>query len=184
MCRCIVARSRCLAEQLGRLQKRLVSLARDDARARLLMSTPGVGVLVALTYVAAIDDPGRFKSSKATGAHFGLTPKKSSTIGPSQVRRAAVPYRPEALRNCQEGWPPRPPTQNGTRWPALCATPDDPFDAHLDLPVRREVVFIKEPLGGTKREARQRYRRSVLGENGSADLLMPKSRPLMRKRCR
>jgi len=65
-----------LGEQLGKLQKRLVSLARDDARARLLMSTPGVGVLVALTYVAAIDDPGRFRSSKAVGAHFGLTPKK------------------------------------------------------------------------------------------------------------
>jgi len=66
----------CLTEQLSKLQKRLVSLARDDARARLLMSTPGVGVLVALTYVAAIDDPMRFKSSKATGAHFGLTPQK------------------------------------------------------------------------------------------------------------
>jgi transposase len=65
-----------LGEQLARFQKRLVSLARTDQRARLLMSTPGVGVLVALTYVAAIDDPGRFKSSRATGAHFGLTPKK------------------------------------------------------------------------------------------------------------
>jgi transposase len=43
-----------LGEQLARLQKRLVSLARDDQRARLLMSTPGVGVLVALTYVAAV----------------------------------------------------------------------------------------------------------------------------------
>ena len=40
------------------------------------MSTPGVGVLVALTYAAAIDDPARFRSSKAAGAHFGLTPKK------------------------------------------------------------------------------------------------------------
>jgi transposase len=65
-----------LGQQLGKLHKRLVSLAREDSRAQLLMSTPGVGVLVALTYVAAIDDPGRFKSSKATGAHFGLTPKK------------------------------------------------------------------------------------------------------------
>jgi transposase len=65
-----------LAEQLGKLQKRLVSLARQDTRARLLMSTPGVGVLVALTYAAAIDDPARFRSSKAAGAHFGLTPKK------------------------------------------------------------------------------------------------------------
>ena len=65
-----------LGEQLGKLQKQLVSWARNDTRARLLMTTPGVGVLVALTYVAAIDDPARFRSSKATGAHFGLTPKK------------------------------------------------------------------------------------------------------------
>jgi hypothetical protein len=63
----LLARS-ALGEQLGKLQKRLVSLARNDTRARLLMTTPGVGMLVvALTYVAAIDDPGRFESSKATG---------------------------------------------------------------------------------------------------------------------
>ena len=88
-----------LGEQLGKLQKRLVSLARDDMRARLLMTTPGVGVLVALTYVSAIDDPARFRSSKATGAHFGLTPKKYqsgetdvtgriSKIGDASVRTA------------------------------------------------------------------------------------------------
>ena len=46
------------------------------ARVRLLMSAPGVGVIVALTYVAAVDDPGRFRSSKALGPHFGLTPKR------------------------------------------------------------------------------------------------------------
>ena len=47
-----------------------------DARVRLLMTTPGVGAIVGLTYVAAVDDPGRFKSSKSVGAHFGLTPTK------------------------------------------------------------------------------------------------------------
>src|SRR3712207_7745315 len=40
------------------------------------MTTPGVGVIVALTFVAAVDDPARFRSSKAVGAHFGLTPRK------------------------------------------------------------------------------------------------------------
>jgi transposase len=65
-----------LAGQLQGLERWIRRLARDDARARLLMSTPGVGSIVALTYVAAIDDPGRFRSSKAAGAHFGLTPKK------------------------------------------------------------------------------------------------------------
>ena len=51
-------------------RRRVRQLARDDARARLLMSAPGVGAIVALTYVAAIDDPGRFSSSKAVGRAF------------------------------------------------------------------------------------------------------------------
>src|SRR5689334_4575077 len=65
-----------LGEQMQQLEKRVRSAAREDARARLLMSVPGVGAIVALTYAAAIDDPARFRSSKSTGAHFGLTPKK------------------------------------------------------------------------------------------------------------
>jgi transposase len=65
-----------LFSEWQKLEKRLRSLARDDDRVRRLMTTPGVGAIVALTYVAAIDDPGRFKSSKWVGAHFGLTPRK------------------------------------------------------------------------------------------------------------
>src|SRR3954468_18067387 len=65
-----------LGEQLNNLEKRVRSLARHDRRVRRLMSAPGVGAVVALTFVAAIDDPARFRSSKAVGAHFGLTPKK------------------------------------------------------------------------------------------------------------
>ena len=57
-------------------EKRVRKMARSDPRARLLMSTPAVGPIVSLTYVSAIDDPARFKSSKQVGAHFGLTPKK------------------------------------------------------------------------------------------------------------
>src|SRR3954467_8212450 len=40
------------------------------------MTTPGVGAIVALTFVSAIDDPARFRSSRMVGAHFGLTPRK------------------------------------------------------------------------------------------------------------
>jgi transposase len=80
-------------------EKRVRMMARDDERAKLLTSTPGVGALVALTYVSAIDDPGRFKSSKQAGAHFGMTPKKYqsgetditgriSKIGDQSVRTA------------------------------------------------------------------------------------------------
>jgi transposase len=65
-----------LLRELAGFDKRVLAMARGDARVRLLMSAPGVGAIVALTFVAAVDDPSRFKSSKGVGAHFGLTPKK------------------------------------------------------------------------------------------------------------
>jgi transposase len=37
---------------------------------------PGVGAVVAVTFTSAVDDPARFRRSRAVGAHFGLTPKK------------------------------------------------------------------------------------------------------------
>jgi transposase len=86
-----------LMRVLNDFENRVRAIARRDARARLLMSTPGVGAIVALTYGSAIDDPARFKSSKSAGAHFGMTPKKYqsgetdytgriSKIGDSSVR--------------------------------------------------------------------------------------------------
>jgi transposase len=65
-----------LLREFNDFEKRVRAAARLDQRVRLLMSVPGVGAIVALTYVSAIDDPARFKSSKGVGAHFGLTPKK------------------------------------------------------------------------------------------------------------
>ncbi len=60
-----------LFEQWQQLEKRLRSLAREDRHVQLLMTVPGVGAIVGLTYASAIDDPGRFRSSKAVGAHLG-----------------------------------------------------------------------------------------------------------------
>jgi transposase len=77
----LLAAREVLGTQLRGLERRLRDRAREDDRARLLMTTPGVGVIVALTYVAAMDDPGRFRSSKAVGAHFGLTPKRYQSGG-------------------------------------------------------------------------------------------------------
>jgi transposase len=72
----LLAAREALGEQLRGLERRLRDQAREDGRARLLMTTPGVGVIVALTFAAAVDDPARFRSSKAVGAHFGLTPRR------------------------------------------------------------------------------------------------------------
>ena len=59
-----------LRREFDTLEKRVRSMAREDARAWLLTSVPGVGAIVALTFASAIDDPARFS------AHFGMTPKK------------------------------------------------------------------------------------------------------------
>ena len=72
----LIAVHEVLLRELCVLEKQVRLLSRSDKRVRLLMTTPGVGAIVALTYVSAIDNPGRFSSSKRVGAHFGLTPKK------------------------------------------------------------------------------------------------------------
>ena len=88
-----------LLREFDGFEKRVRVMARSHAKARLLMTTPSVGPIVALTYASAVDDPTRFKSSKAAGAHFGLTPKKYqsgetdvsgriSKIGDAAVREA------------------------------------------------------------------------------------------------
>src|SRR5215469_9171589 len=65
-----------LQAEYEKLHKAVLAIVRDDAVCRRLMTVPGVGPLVAVTYKSAIDDPHRIVKSKAAGALFGLTPKK------------------------------------------------------------------------------------------------------------
>jgi transposase len=58
------------------LHRAVLAIVRGDAVCRRLMTVPGVGALVAITFTTAVDDPARFRRSRAVGAHFGLTPKK------------------------------------------------------------------------------------------------------------
>ena len=67
---------RILREQLGILHHHLLTIARDDEVCRRLMTIPGVGPVVALTYRATVDVPARFRNSRAVGAVLGLTPCK------------------------------------------------------------------------------------------------------------
>src|SRR3984957_320762 len=67
---------RTLREQIGILHRRLLAIVRNDDVCRRLMTIPGVGPVVALTYRATVDVPARFRNSKAVGAVFGLTPSR------------------------------------------------------------------------------------------------------------
>src|SRR5262247_1407961 len=67
---------RVVREQLGILHRRVLAVVRDDEVCRRLMTIPGVGPVVALTYRVTVDVPARFRNSKTVGAVFGLTPAK------------------------------------------------------------------------------------------------------------
>jgi len=64
-----------LRTQLARLHKLLLEEVRVDPVCRRLMTAPGVGPVVALTYRTCVDNPARFSRSKCVGAHYGLTPR-------------------------------------------------------------------------------------------------------------
>jgi transposase len=67
---------RALREQIAVLHRRLLAIVREDEVCRRLMTIPGVGPVVALTYRATVDVPARFRNSRAVGAVLGLTPCK------------------------------------------------------------------------------------------------------------
>src|SRR5271156_956228 len=65
-----------MRQQLAILHKMLLDTVRNGPVCRRLMTAPGVGAVVALTYRATVDQPQRFVHSRAIGAHVGLTPKR------------------------------------------------------------------------------------------------------------
>jgi transposase len=86
----MLAAREALRAEFMRLHRRMLVTVRADAVCRRL---------IAVTFKTAVDDPGRFSSSKAVGAHFGLTPKKYqsgesdvtggvSKVGDAMVRTA------------------------------------------------------------------------------------------------
>jgi len=85
--------------QVAELDKVIATRAKASSVCKLLMKVPGVGPLVALTYVVGVDNPARFVNSRSVGAHFGLTPRRFqsgemdwsdgiSRAGDAGVRRA------------------------------------------------------------------------------------------------
>ncbi|MBV9018696.1 MAG: IS110 family transposase [Alphaproteobacteria bacterium] len=85
--------------QVTELDRTIAARAKASVTCRRLMTVPGVGPLVALTYVSGVDQPQRFRNARTVGAHFGLTPRRHqsgemdwsgriSRAGDGAVRRA------------------------------------------------------------------------------------------------
>ena len=65
-----------LLNELAGIDGQLTALVKSDPVTRLLMTPPGVSVIVALTFRSAVDDPDRFPRSRDVGAWAGLTPRR------------------------------------------------------------------------------------------------------------
>jgi transposase len=89
---------RTMRAQLAVLQKQILRITRDDPTCRLLMTCPGVGPVVSLSFKSAIDIPERFTSSQSVGAALGLTPKQNQS-GEINVNGRISKAGDEALRS-------------------------------------------------------------------------------------
>jgi error-prone DNA polymerase len=58
------------------LDRQLLTAARESQETKLLMTIPGIGAVTAVSYVAAIEDPENFKTSRSVGAWLGLTTRR------------------------------------------------------------------------------------------------------------
>ena len=58
------------------LETELRAIAKESTLAQRLMTVPGVGVMVSLSFIATIDDAERFRRSSDVGAFLGLTPRR------------------------------------------------------------------------------------------------------------
>ena len=157
------------------LHRAVLAIVREDATCRRLMSVPGVGALVAITFTSAVDDPARFRRSRAVGAHFGLTPKKYqsgetdvtggiSKVGDAMVRTALYEAanvmltragRFSTLKRWALGW----------RSVGACGGPRWRWRASW-----RPSCTASGSTGASSASARRRLRRDRLtGEEGSSE---------------
>lgn len=111
----ILSALRALRQELTGVEKLLRDHAKADPVCRQLMTMPGVGVLVALTFKAAIDDPERFSSSRDVGPWVGLTPRRAqsgerdiigeiSRAGDAGLRTALYQAATVMLNNARPNW--------------------------------------------------------------------------------
>ena len=72
----LLAARNAVLEAITAIDRDMKRLARASEACRRLMTIPGVGQLTALAFVAAIDEPERFRRSRDVGAYLGLVPRR------------------------------------------------------------------------------------------------------------
>jgi transposase len=86
----LVVLLRALEPELARVEQTIASFAQNDPILSLCATAPGVGLIVAATFVSVIDEAKRFKNAHAVGAYLGLVPSESTTGGPDRRRLGSI----------------------------------------------------------------------------------------------
>ena len=105
-----------LRKELAGLERDVHQLAQQDPVCPVLMSMPGVGAVVALTFRSAVDDPARFSSSKKVGPWIGLTSSRNQSgerdvsggitkAGDVNLRRALCQAATVMMNRGRSTWP-------------------------------------------------------------------------------
>ncbi|WP_038937020.1 IS110 family transposase [Bradyrhizobium japonicum] len=86
----LLAARRKLREEFARLDHKARTEAKIDPVCRRLMTVPGVGPIVSLAYMATIDIPARFRTSRGVGAVLGLTPIVKQSGESNRIGRVSL----------------------------------------------------------------------------------------------
>jgi transposase len=81
----LLAAWRAVRDQIAAPDRKLIEAAKGDATCRLLMACPGVGVVVAASFSAAVEAPAHFRRSRSVGAHLGLTSRRHLSRADAQA---------------------------------------------------------------------------------------------------
>jgi transposase len=76
--------------QLAQVEEILSKMASVDPIIGLLATAPGVGLIVAATFVSVVDQAKRFRNAHSVGAYLGLVPGESTTGGPTKRRLGSI----------------------------------------------------------------------------------------------
>ncbi len=79
-----------LNAQLEQVEVRLAEVCAMEPAINQLATVPGVGLIVAASFVSVIDDAGRFNNAHQVEAYLGLVPSEYSSGGPAKRRLGAI----------------------------------------------------------------------------------------------
>ena len=87
-----------LSDQIEELDVELATLIENDSVCKNLMTMPGIGPQISLSFMAQIDDPHRFPCADHLGSYLALTPGEATTGG-KVVRTGTLRAGPRHLKS-------------------------------------------------------------------------------------